>query len=119
MPASKYDILIQQGATEGLTFQLYQADGTTPRNISGYNARMQIRKRPSDSTAIWSGTSNPAAGITITGNPGAVAVRFEAAATAAMRPDTYVYDLELVAGNGDVERLIEGNVIVSPEVTRN
>jgi hypothetical protein len=29
-----------------------------------------------------------------------------------------VWDLELVSGAGVVTRLIEGNVVVSPEVTR-
>jgi hypothetical protein len=31
---------------------------------------------------------------------------------------TYIYDLEMVAGTGTVTRLVQGELIVSPEVTR-
>jgi hypothetical protein len=49
---------------------------------------------------------------------GQITLTISAADTANLVPDIYVYDLELVSGGGVVDRLIEGNFVVKPEVTR-
>jgi len=85
-------------------------------NLTGYTARMQIRESHSSPTyAIELTVGN---GITITGATGQISITITAGATAALQARTYVYDIELVAPDTTVQRLMEGKFVVTPEVTR-
>lgn len=103
---------------QGTTFErtlTYKADGT-PVNLSGYSARMQVRLNYQSASPVLSLASG--SGITISGSAGTIALLVSASTTSAMSPSTYVYDLEIQSGGGEVSRLIEGRFIVTPEVTR-
>jgi hypothetical protein len=91
----------------------------TAVNLTGYNARMQVRDSYDAGTAIVSLTAGT--GITLGGTAGTIDLALSATQTAALdgTPNTqFVYDLELVSGAGYVTRLVEGRFYVSPEVTR-
>ena len=77
---------------------------------------MQIRENHSSPTYIIELTVG--SGITITGATGQVSITITAGATATIPSGTYVYDIELVAPNTTVQRLLEGKFVVTPEVTR-
>jgi hypothetical protein len=51
-------------------------------------------------------------------NAGVITLSLTATETAALAAGRYVYDLEMVSSGGQVTRLLEGVVTVSPEVTR-
>jgi hypothetical protein len=89
---------------------------TVPMNLTGYTARLQVRSLPSDPDAVLTLTTENG-GITITALTGFVAVTATATQTTAIDEGTYVYDIELVNGS-IVTRLAQGQVVVSPEVTR-
>ena len=57
-------------------------------------------------------------GITITGASGLVAVHATAAQTEAIIAGDYYYDLEVTSPQGIVTRLVQGQAIVNPQVTR-
>jgi len=89
----------------------------TAVNLTGYTARLQVRATYDSSSTILSLTS--AAGITLGGAAGTIAITASATTTAALTaPFSGVYDLELVSGGGEVTRLLEGTATVSPEVSR-
>lgn len=116
MAAAKHDIVIEQGATFQLNL-LWKDSGGNPINLTGYTARMQVRRRVnSDTTLLDLTTEN--GGITLGGAAGTINVIAAATATDDIAEKTGVYDLELVSGAGIVTRLIEGCVTISPEVTR-
>ncbi len=77
---------------------------------------MQVRVDHSSPTYIVELTVG--SGITITGATGQISITITAGATATIQPGTYVYDIELVAPNTTVQRLLEGKFVVTPEVTR-
>lgn len=57
--------------------------------------------------------------ITLGGSSGTVTMTVSASDMAAIPEGKYVYDLEIVAPvTGVVNRLIQGNFVVRPEVTR-
>jgi hypothetical protein len=89
---------------------------TVPMNLSSYTAKLQVRSLPSDPDAVLTLTTENG-GITITALTGFVAVTASATQTGAIDEGTYVYDIELVNGS-IVTRLAQGQVVVSPEVTR-
>lgn len=116
MAAAPYDITIEQGATWRTTLTVKDATGTTV-DLTGYTARMQIR--PSvESTTVLLELNTTGSGITVTGPAGQIALLITATATTGINWTGAVYDLELTAPSGDVTRLLQGRVTLSPEVTR-
>jgi hypothetical protein len=57
-------------------------------------------------------------GIVITGAAGAISITITASATSSIPAGTYLYDVELVAPDTTVQRILEGKFVVTPEVTR-
>lgn len=115
--AVAYNIVIDQGADYFLNVTYDNPDGT-PVNITGYTAEMQIRVNANSPTAVLTLTSG--SGITITGASGLIAIRATAAQTRAIDEGPYVYDLEITApSTGVVTRIIQGQALVSAEVTRS
>jgi hypothetical protein len=90
---------------------------TAPVNVSGYSAELQLRSLPSDPTAVLS-LSTTNGGIAVTGSTGQFAVHATATQTRAIDEGTYYYDIEITSGAGIVTRLAQGQVVVTPEVTR-
>lgn len=114
--AARYDLTIEQGATLSKSFT-YQTSAGVAINLTGYTARMHIRETYSSVTTIATLTTENG-GITITGATGTVAITMSATATSALATGLIgVYDLELISGT-TVVRLIEGQVTVTPEVTK-
>lgn len=110
------DLNCYQGASFDYTLT-WQTNGA-PVNLTGYTARMQVRDGYDGATAVVSLTSG--SGITLGGTAGTIALALTPTVTAAIDATPsgqYVYDLELVNGSA-VTRLVQGNFIVSPEVTR-
>ena len=115
--AVAYDTTINQGADWYINFVYQDTDTSTPINITGYTAALQLRSLPSDITAVLS-LSSPSNGITITGAQGLVAVHATAVQTGAIVAGYYYYDLEITSTASVVTRLVQGQILVSPQVTR-
>lgn len=90
---------------------------TAPVNVIGYTARMQLRSNPSDPDAVLTLTSQ-AGEITVTGSTGEFAVHATAVQTGAIDEGPYYYDIEITSPAGIVTRLAQGQIVVTPEVTR-
>lgn len=115
--AVDYDTSINQGADWYINFVYQDTTTNTPINITGYTAALQLRSLPSDTTAALSLTS-PAGGITITGAQGLVAIHATAAQTGAIVAGYYYYDLEITSPANIITRLVQGQILVSAQVTR-
>lgn len=80
---------------------------------------MQVRNTHETTTPVLSLLStgaNPA--ITLNNALGQITVVISATTTATLTDGPKVYDLEMIMANQDVVRLLQGQFIVSPEVTR-
>jgi hypothetical protein len=82
-------------------------------DIASYTYRGQIRKTYMSSTAVdfYLSSNNP--------SNGQLTISLTAAQTSAMKAGRYVYDVEIVDGIGNVTRVIEGQLEVTPRVTRS
>lgn len=116
MSAGIYDIYIEQGATYNQPLVWKDSSGTAV-NVTGYTARMQIRKTIDATTIILTLTTENGR-ITVGGANGLITLLVSAADTAALTTFCGVYDLEVISPAGVVTRLLEGQVEVSKEVTR-
>jgi hypothetical protein len=116
--ATAQNLTIDQGADWYVNFTYYtDTTQTTPVNLTGYTAALQLRSEPYDATAALS-LSSPSNGIVITGATGFIAVHATAAQTGAIQEGYYYYDLEITSSTGIVTRLIQGQILLSPQVTR-
>jgi hypothetical protein len=90
--------------------------GGSAVNLTNYTARMQVRSTYDSTAVALSLTSG--SGITLGGTAGTIFIEASPTTTAAIASGQYVYDLELVTPGSAVTRLVEGNFVVDPEVTR-
>ena len=116
-PAGLYNIVADQGATLSRTIT-WKDSAKRAINITGYTARMHVRTTVDASTTLLELTTENTR-LVLGGAAGTVTISVPASVTANLTPGIHVYDLELVAPvSGVVNRLIQGNFVVRPEVTR-
>jgi hypothetical protein len=114
MIPGKYNFICPQGST--FFKQLTWTISDNPVNLDTYTARMQVREKYSSKIAIIDITTENG-GITLGGEEGTIDLYIDFEKTQTIVPKTYVYDLEMVSGS-EVVRIIEGQFIVTPEVTK-
>ena len=105
------NIFVDQGADFQITVDVTDVNGAV-LNMSGYTATGQIRKTYESSTVAATFT------CTVTEDSGQVTMKLTDTVTAAMSPGRYVYDLVTTDGNGLKTRVVEGQAIITPGVTR-
>ena len=112
MTAANHNLTIDQGSDFAL--DLVVKDSGVVKNLTGYSARAQMRstKSASSVSATFTCTVTNASG-------GALKMELPNATSSALSAGKYYYDLELYTANDAiVARLMQGTVILTPEVTR-
>ena len=112
MTAATYNLTIDQGSDFAL--DLVVKEDNAVKNLTGYSGRSQMRTTKSASTVAGSFT------VTVTNaSAGEMKLELSNATSSGMTAGKYYYDLEIyTSGNTVVSRLLEGTVILTPEVTR-
>lgn len=105
------NLTIDQGSNFFSSVTVEGANGL-PFDLTGYTARGQIRRSYQSVTAVpfTALINNPA--------EGEIEISLGNTATTQMKAGRYVYDIEIVSQTGDVTRVVEGQVEVTPGVTR-
>jgi hypothetical protein len=115
MLAGTYKITCDQGATFERVITVKDSTGS-PMNLTGYTARMQVRREIESSTTLVELTTQNGR-ITLGGAAGTISLSMDAATTAAIE-DEGVYDLEIISNGGAVHRVLKGRFVLNLEVTR-
>lgn len=116
----QYDLRIQQGATFRRVFTWYtnyvsaDHEDNETADLEDFTARLQARVRPGDAPVI---DLIDGSGITLDEEAGTITVLLTDEQTEALDFLEARYDLELESAGGEVTRLLEGRVVLSPEVT--
>lgn len=101
-------------------YDAYLSGGTiqfaTPLVLSGYTARMMIRKKVTSTDPLLTLTTENG-GLILTSAESSVQIIITDTQTAALAT-AGVYDLEIVSGTGLVTRVLQGKITISKEVTR-
>lgn len=116
MTAAVYDFVLEQGTTFRKQLTYTDSAGVAV-DLTGYSARMQLRTKITDANIIIL-LDNANGRITITPTTGVIDLFISDTDTASLTFKTAAYDLEVIAPNGDVTRLLEGTITLSKEVTR-
>ena len=124
MPAGVYNFTLEVGADFDLPVEVTQGsvEAPEPRPLTDFTARMQIRQTYASDTALIS-LSTETTGITIDEDDGIINIEIPGAVSTAVTGlgttiKKGVYDLEMVAPDGSIERVLKGKVKLDPEVTR-
>lgn len=117
MGAATINLEIEQGATFRQKFTYSAGTPPAPVNLTDCKGRMQIRAKVQDAQVLAELTTENG-GVEIVPIDGEITLNIDATTSAALGFRTGVYDFELEYSNGVVERLFEGKVTLSPEVTR-
>lgn len=108
----KSNIVVDQGANYYTPIFITDVDGLAV-DLTGFTGAAQIRKEYSSSNVAATFT------VTITPEDGKIELTLTAAQTANIVAGDYVYDCELTrTASNTVSRIVEGKVLVTPEVTR-
>ena len=131
MAAGKYNFTIEQGATVDFAVQ-YKDSGSNPIDLSGYQARMQLRPTLGSSTiyiTLSSSLGPCGTGLNLSGSggqsaspppsSGSIGVNISANSSSQFSFGEAFYDLDLISGSTYpvVTRILEGKVQLSKEVT--
>jgi hypothetical protein len=104
------NIYIDQGTTFSLSLVVNDQSGD-PKDLSDYTAAAQMRKSYYTNTSV-----SFTAEITLP-EDGEVTISLTAVQTSAIKAGRYVYDIE-ITGEGETLRVLEGIVVINPEVTK-
>ncbi len=116
--AGKYNFVLEQGATFILPVVYKDSDGNLI-DVTGYEARMQIRETIDSVVPLISKTSNPPNGIVVNELESKFTITVPANETTSLpAPIRAFYDIEFETPAGEVIRVLEGRVRIKPEVTR-
>jgi hypothetical protein len=83
-------------------------------NTSGYTAKLTVRNLPTSTTRFALELTTTNSKITLGGLTHNVIAKAPASDTLAMPPGNYAYDLELIAGTGEITPLLTGIVTKEP-----
>ena len=107
--AQKANLVIDQGSDFSTTIDITDSDGNAI-DLSTYTAAGKIKKHYTSLTAVNYTISVTASGI--------LTISLAANTSDNMEPGRYVYDVELSSNTGNVTRVLEGIVTITPSVTR-
>ena len=109
MPALVYPLMVEQGADFTLSIPVLNVSAQ-PVSVNGWGVAGQIRATLYDDTVLQELDLTPSGSTVILHIPGATSAAWTFA--------TGRYDVELTSPGGDISRLVEGPVLVRPNVTR-
>ena len=129
MSAGKYNFIVEQGSQHDVTFRYKLADGTF-LNLTNYRVRMSVKDHLSDTNFVYQATSDSSADsggtvaflqhFTISDQStaqGEFVLSIPTATTTGFNFNQGVYDLEIVAQDGTVTRILEGKFKIKLQVS--
>lgn len=113
----KEKLCISQGSDYDHTFVYTEKDGVTPIDITGFTVRMKFRPDYDDATILYEATTALGQFTIPNGIDGEIELSIPNADTTAWAFDEAVYDIEIVSPTSKVTRILQGVVVITPEVT--
>ena len=105
------NLTIDQGSTFSASIDVTDVEDNV-LVLTGYTVAAQIRKTYDSTTAVdFTGSVSNA-------TQGEITISLTPAQTNALVAGRYVYDAEITSGGGTVTRVLEGQIEVTPGVTR-
>lgn len=104
------NLFIDQGSDFSSIITLTNQDGTV-MDLTGFTVESQFRK------SYQSSTHTPFTMSVFDATQGKIRLQLPAAVSSGIHAGRYLYDIE-ISGAGQKRRVLEGIVVISPEITR-
>jgi len=108
--ASISNLYIDAGATYSNIITVTSSNGQ-PLNLTGYTVASQMRKSYGSST-VYSFTSS------VFNTNGQIRLQLTPEQSQAIPPGRWLYDVEITSSSGTKTRVVEGIIVVNPEITQ-
>lgn len=105
------NLYVDAGSNFSAIVTVRGSDGN-PINLTNYTVASQIRKSYGSTTAYSFNAS------IFEAVQGKVRVQLSAAQSGGIKPGRYLYDIEVTAPGGEKTRVVEGIVLITPEITK-
>ena len=121
MAAPVYNTTVERGSTFQLTVT-YKDASSAVVNLTGWTFRMQVRQAPTSDVILTSEGGSPTIAIDETNKAtGVLIFSVTPTNTTAISPSTLTtayYDIEIQkTSTGEVRRILQGKLSISPEIT--
>ena len=103
------NLTADQGSNFDSSVDVSAADGNA-LDLTTYTVRAQVRKSYTSSTAVDFATTRDSSGT--------IGFSLTSSQTGNMKAGRYVYDIEIESAAGIVTRVLEGQIEITPRVTR-
>jgi hypothetical protein len=119
MQPADLDLVVYKGTTFSRLIQWKTGDPAVPVNLTGFTARMQIRKTVNSTEILDTLTTENNRLSIYAPTEGRLRIDISAEQSAAYTFTLAAYDLEIVSSDTQtVQRLLQGSFSAVPEVTR-
>lgn len=105
------NLYIDQGSDFSSIISLANQDGS-PMNLVDYTVKSQFRKSYQSSTAVDFNAT------VVDATLGKIRLQLPAAASSSVQAGRYLYDVEVATPSGVKKRVLEGIVVLTPEITK-
>lgn len=109
--AALSNLYVDAGSTFSAIITVRNSDGT-PMNLTGYTAASQIRKSYGSTTAYNFNAS------VYDVNLGKIRIQLSDEESGLIKPGRYLYDVKITSSIGEKLRVVEGIVLITPEITK-
>lgn len=113
MAAARNNFSAEEGATFRTSFTITIAESGLPWDLTGFSARMQVRRNYSSTDTLLNLSSDN--GITLGDAAGTIDIEV---LNLQVSQGSYVYDFELESAGGEIWRVLTGRFSVAPNVTK-
>lgn len=111
-----YNLTIYPGYSVNQTFTWLDQNGN-PVNLTSYGALLEARYNLTDTSAFIT-LSTGAGSIVLGGSAGTITLIMSTAQTATLIPGIGVYNLQITTASGEVDPLLQGQIIIQELPTR-
>ena len=109
--ATVSNLYIDQGSDFNSIVTLTSQDGT-PLDLTGFTAKSQFRKSYQSSSATEFGVTIYSA------VDGQIRISLPASVSTTLNAGRFLYDVEITSYTGERKRVLEGIVVLTPEITK-
>lgn len=115
--AAKENLIVNQGEDYQRVLTL-KDNSDVPLNLTGYTFKGMAKHKYEDAAAAFNFEFTVRDQLTYPGIVDMIIPASETSDFIISKPSKYKYDIEMIDGNSITRRIIEGEILLNPEVTR-
>ena len=109
-------IFIYRGDSSNVSLTAYAADGVTPFSLSGYNIKLTVKQKDTDTTNVLQFNSASGSSVLTSSLTAGIVTFVFTTSDTTITPSNYVYDVQVTSGT-NVYTIAKDKFIIGQDVT--